>query len=393
MRCIRFLLLLTVLAAGIPSSFAQEEPNITTLAWSPDGNIIASVMDNGYLQIWNPITGELINQFQAHESVINTISWHPNSILLATTSPIDKTTRIWNTITSEEITELAGHDYYEGLAFVDWNPTGTYLVTVASVIDGGANLQFWDIEEDVYQLLPITAQVSVYDIAWSPTGTQLAISQFPGISIIDEFSYPSLEPRIISPFAPLIAWSPDETKIAAVDVINGIIAVLNVNTGEILLQIQSAERTLDNGISSIIWSPDGAVLITDHFNGAIQSWDANTGQFIEIQEINNRQGSRFLISLSPYGGRLAVGNNTRSTEASDRSITQNIIPDLADGLIQIIVPAPSLDRLHAIAQLCGAPADLHLDSLESFTAQLDTLDIPPACRADLLAIATALQEE
>src|SRR5690606_30147442 len=116
----------------------------------------------------------------------------------------------------------------------------------------------------------------------------------------------------------------------------------------------------------------------------------------------NRQGGRFLMSLSPYGGRLALGNSAPVNDTTAVQVSRNVIQTLANGAIVIVVPAPSLERLQAIAEACNAPtpieqsltASLQADQLTDFVAQVEALPentIPPACAADLIAVARALQ--
>ncbi|MDX2162267.1 MAG: hypothetical protein SF162_13155, partial [bacterium] len=70
--------------------------------------------------------------------------------------------------------------------------------------------------------------------------------------------------------------------------------------------------------------------------------------------------------------------------------------------VQIIVPDPSPERLQAIAAQCGAPLTVErgLDAAiaaadyADVIAQIDALPagtIPPACAADLRAVAAAMQ--
>ena len=82
---------------------AQGTQNITSVQWSPDGSRIVSANDDGYLEIWDAISGGLLQEFQGHAGTVNTISWSPDSTRFASASPIDKVVRIWNSITSELI--------------------------------------------------------------------------------------------------------------------------------------------------------------------------------------------------------------------------------------------------------------------------------------------------
>jgi hypothetical protein len=110
------------------------------------------------------------------------------------------------------------------------------------------------------------------------------------------------------------------------------------------------------------------------------------------------------IELSPYGGRLAIANNG-STLAPELPTnvdgTTLATQTLLDGAVQIVVPAPSLERLQAIADACNAPSTVEQalatsDQLTDFVAEVEALPentIPLACAADLIAVAEALQSQ
>jgi hypothetical protein len=81
---------------------------------------------------------------------------------------------------------------------------------------------------------------------------------------------------------------------------------------------------------------------------------------------------------------------------------ESVIQTLAGGAVRIVVPAPSLERLQAIADACSAPAaveqsltaDIQAGQLTDFVARVEALPvgvIPPACAADLIAVAEALE--
>jgi hypothetical protein len=113
------------------------------------------------------------------------------------------------------------------------------------------------------------------------------------------------------------------------------------------------------------------------------------------------------MSLSPYGGRLVLGDAAPTSDLAAIQASSDVIQTLADGAVQIVVPAPSLDRLNAIAELCVRDAltpmlevmDLTARpvseiTLSDFIAQVEALPdgaIPPACAADLLTVAAAIQ--
>lgn len=72
---------------------------ITDIAFSTNGELIATVDRNGYLALWYYKVGEIANpliiQFKAHDDAISSLRFSPNSNILATAS-FDETIKIWN---------------------------------------------------------------------------------------------------------------------------------------------------------------------------------------------------------------------------------------------------------------------------------------------------------
>src|SRR5438874_2669241 len=57
--------------------------SIKSVAWSPDGELLASGADDKTLWLWNPTTGALLH---GHTSSINSVAWSPTGEMLASGS-------------------------------------------------------------------------------------------------------------------------------------------------------------------------------------------------------------------------------------------------------------------------------------------------------------------
>jgi hypothetical protein len=175
-----------------------------------------------------------------------------------------------------------------------------------------------------------------------------------------------------------------------------------VDNGDIVANLGNATSDTQQRAAAITWDTNGVRLIVDRFNGRNEIWDTTTGQLIETLSLD-RQGGRFLMALSPFGGRLALGNAAPMSEISSaQGRAEGVIQTLANGAIQIVVPAPSLERLQAVANACNAPASVErllptsdaAGQLAAFVSSVEALPedtIPPACAADLIAVAEALR--
>jgi WD40 repeat protein len=400
-RALLLLVITATLTMALPSHLqAQTFPKLTVLVWSSEGNQIAGADENGYIHIWDILTGQALLEFQAHQGAIYSVSWSPDSSRLASTSPYDGLVRIWDTTNGNLIAELTGDRNPSDAALVAWNPNGTIIVSITANTDGGFPLRFWSAQDDRYQPLSMSASVAAFDIAWNSDGSILAVADYRAVYIFDDFSGNTLEPRSVIPFRFAIAWSPDGTKLAAAN-LDSTVQVLRVDNGEMLSSLGTATSETQQRAASVAWDTDGVRLIVDRFDGRTEIWDTATGQLLETLSLN-RQGGRFLMALSPFGGSLALGNAAPVNEITSSQATKGVIQTLAGGAVQIVVPAPSLERLQAVADACNAPAAVEqllptsdaAGQLSAFVSSVEALPedtIPPACAADLIAVASALQ--
>lgn len=149
-------------------------------------------------------------------------------------------------------------------------------------------------------------------------------------------------------------------------------------------------------VRDTIFSPNGSQIFSASGDGALGVWDALTGEELQSQTIAPFNAAAW----SPYGARLVYLNIAPSETTTIRDESFNNL--------NIIVPFASLERLQNIATSCVRDAAIptravselarpltSIEALPHFIAQVESLPdgaIPPACAADLLAIAFALIE-
>ncbi|MCE0446636.1 WD40 repeat domain-containing protein [Streptomyces tricolor] len=68
---------------------------VTALAFSPDGDTLATGSEDGALFLWDARTGKRRATFTGHIEGINSLAFSPDGVLLAAGGE-DGTTRLWN---------------------------------------------------------------------------------------------------------------------------------------------------------------------------------------------------------------------------------------------------------------------------------------------------------
>jgi WD40 repeat protein len=121
--------------------FNGHERDVTTVAVSPDGKIMASGSRDGTVKLWDISERKEIASFDNHQDEIFAVAFHPRENLLASTGK-DKTIRFWDVEKKKlaSTTKLEKLDYYLRLQF---STDGYNLATYTPTGDG---VRLWKIE-------------------------------------------------------------------------------------------------------------------------------------------------------------------------------------------------------------------------------------------------------
>ena len=120
--------------------------SIGVLAFSPDGELLASTQADGSLTLWEARTGQESQCLTGHTGRVVSASFSPDGSLLASASR-DNSVRLWEVTTAETLWALSGslsspyrtHQYE--VIRVAFNPDGTMLAFAC--VDGAIKL--WDV--------------------------------------------------------------------------------------------------------------------------------------------------------------------------------------------------------------------------------------------------------
>jgi roadblock/LC7 domain-containing protein len=144
----------------------HDEP-VNAAAFSPDGRLLATASDDRTARLWDAATGQEVRQLTGHTAAVTAAAFSPDGRLLATAST-DETARLWDVATGQEVRQLTGHTGWVNAAA--FSPDGRLLATASA--DRTARL--WDAAtgQEARRLTGHTA--SVLSAAFSPAGRLVA---------------------------------------------------------------------------------------------------------------------------------------------------------------------------------------------------------------------------
>ena len=252
---------------------------VNSVAFSPDGNTIATGSEDTTIRLWDVNTGTLKNTLTGHTHPVDNVAFSPDGNTIASAYSKDSTIRLWDVNTGTLKNTLIGHTSdVTGVAF---SPDGNTLasghglgIIADEIVYGGINL--WDVHTGNLKNT-ITAGIERLDasgVAFSPDGNIIAIGIYDTVHLWD-VATGTLKSTLTGHTGSVrsVAFSPDGNTIASSSV-DTTIRLWDVDTGT-LKNTTITEHT--DEVRSVAFSPDGNTLASGDWNGTIRLWDVEMG--------------------------------------------------------------------------------------------------------------------
>ena len=280
---------------------------VLSVAFSPDGNTLASGSSDKTIRLWDVDTGTVLRTLRGHASNVYSVVFSPDGNTLASGGRWDETIRLWDVDMGTVLRTLRGHTRH--VYSVAFSPDGNTLASA----DDDNTIRLWDTNTGTH-LQTLTGHMrDVLSVAFSPDGNTLASQSDETIRLWDTNTGTQLQTltgymrQVLS-----VAFSPDGNTLASgsADWDNNL-RLWDTNTGTHLQTLTGHTRDVFN----VAFSPDGDTIASGSADNNLRLWDANTGA--EVRTLRGHTREVLSVAFSPDGNTLASGGDDETIRLWD----------------------------------------------------------------------------
>ncbi len=287
------------------SVFAQQMAQILSVAFSPDGRMLATGDANGEIRLWQVADSKLLLICKGHTGWVHSVVFSPDGRMLGSGSS-DQTVRCWDATDGRCLKTLTGHN--QRVHSVAFSPDGTILCSGSS----DCTLRLWDVNSGT-EIKILSGHVGyIWSVAFSPDGMMLASgSDDQTVKLWDVHTGECgktlrghthwVRTLCFSPDGKTLATGGGDWTVKLWDVCNGI---------EVKILSGHSQR-----IRAVAFSPDGSTLASGSGDHTVKLWDVGTGRCLKT--LHGHSSRLTAIAFSPDGTILASGGEDRAVRCWD----------------------------------------------------------------------------
>jgi WD40 repeat protein len=250
---------------------------VISIAISPDGQTLVSGSNDQTIKVWNLRTGQLLRTLSGHSDYVSCLAISSDNQTLVSGSN-DQTIKVWNLRTGQLLRNLEPQGYSNGVGDVAVSLDGQTLVSSDS-----SDIKLWNLRTG--QLLRTLEghKFPVRDLVMSSKGETFASGSLDGSAkmwnlrtgqLLNNFPHGSGEPTQSATTEPVegvyaVAISPDsQTLITGSGGAENSLKIWKVRTAEVVRTLKGHSKA----VFSLVMSPDGQTIYSGSMDGTIKVW-------------------------------------------------------------------------------------------------------------------------